>query len=95
MILLPLAMLLTAPSEITVSARPLSGEIGYEAGSLGYDALMRKDYAEAERQLLTVSVREREDSAWLINYGQTLAKSGRIKEAEGRSARRPCSRTAI
>lgn len=82
MILFPLAMLLAAQPEITVSGRSPVGEIGYEAGSLGYDALMRKDYAEARRQLLTVSVGDREDSAWLINYGQTLAKAGRIKDAE-------------
>lgn len=80
MLLFSLALLAAGDPQITVEA-PGSKEIGYAAGSLGYDALVKRDYAAAERQLLAAGPEARTDSAWLINYGQVLARTGRVVDA--------------
>ena len=80
MFFLPLAFLLASEPTITIQANG-PREIGYEAGALGYDALVRGDNATAERQLLAGDAQMRQDSAWLINYGQVLARSGRVVDA--------------
>lgn len=83
MILLSLAAAaMMASPEVTVTAQPPRGEIGYSAGALGFDAIMAGDYRVAERQLLRADAAERQDAAWLINYAQVLVRTGRPVEAE-------------
>lgn len=56
-------------------------ELDYQAGSLGYGALVRGDLATAEQQLLGSRAANGQDVAWLLNYGQLLARQGRVAEA--------------
>ena len=56
-------------------------EINYPAGSLAYDAMVNRDYARAEKQLVSESRIDRNDPARLINLGQVLANTGRAAEA--------------
>lgn len=56
-------------------------EIGYPAGSLAYDAMVDRDYARAEKQLLSDNRVAKNDPARLINLGQVFAKTGRGPEA--------------
>jgi Tfp pilus assembly protein PilF len=58
------------------------GEIGYELGALGYDALIAGDYSTAETQLRARKGVAKNDPARLINLGQVLAQTGRVAEAE-------------
>lgn len=58
-----------------------AGEIGYPKGSLGYDALIKANYAAAERQILSDNRTSRNDPAKLINLGQIYWKTGRADEA--------------
>nr|WP_314444203.1 hypothetical protein [uncultured Sphingomonas sp.] len=58
-------------------------ELDYRAGALGYDALVRGNLGLAERQLLASHAENRNDPAWLLNYGHLLARQGRVTEAYG------------
>lgn len=58
-----------------------AAEMDYGAGSLGYGALVQGDLATAERQLLASRAANGNDVAWLLNYGQLLARQGRVNEA--------------
>ena len=60
-----------------------AAELDYQAGSLGYGALVRGDLATAEKQLLSSREVNGQDVAWLLNYGQLLARQGRVAEARG------------
>lgn len=55
-------------------------EIEYPEGALGYGAIMSEDYATAERQLRDYQA-HKDDPARLINFGQVLAKTGRVEQA--------------
>lgn len=61
-------------------AQPAS-ELDYGSGSLGYNALVRGDLATAEQQLRRSQAVNGNDVAWLLNYGQLLARQGRVNEA--------------
>lgn len=56
-------------------------ELEYKAGTLGYQALMSGDLAAAEQQLLRSKPANGNDLAWMLNYGQLLARQGRVAEA--------------
>ena len=43
---------------------------------------MAGDYSGAEQMLLRADVAQRQDAAWLINYGRVLGQTGRPFEAE-------------
>jgi len=58
-----------------------SAELNYPKGSLGYDALVRADYATAEAQLHADRGVAPSDPARLINLGQVYALTGRVLEA--------------
>lgn len=61
---------------------PVAGaELDYAPGTLAYQALVEGDLARAERELRTSSGVMQNDPAWLLNYGQFLARSGRVNEA--------------
>ncbi|NRD88632.1 hypothetical protein C8024_02855 [Sphingopyxis sp. BSNA05] len=62
------------------SAQP-AGEIGYETGALGYDALVAGDNALALQQLEASEREHAKDPARLINLGQTYARLGRTGDA--------------
>lgn len=56
-------------------------ELEYAPGALGFRALVEGDLQLAERQLRAATPAMANDPAWLLNYGQLLAKSGRVNEA--------------
>lgn len=56
-------------------------ELDYRAGALAYDALVRGNLNLAERQLKASHAENRNDPAWLLNYGHLLARQGRVTEA--------------
>lgn len=62
------------------AAAAQEAEIGYPAGSLGYQALMKGDYATAEKQILSGRV-EKYDPARALNLGLVLARTGRTEQA--------------
>ena len=65
---------------VSSAAGAQEAEIGYSAGSLGYQALMNGDYATAEKQILAGRV-GKYDPARALNLGLVLAKTGRGGEA--------------
>lgn len=67
---------------LMAAGQPAQGmELEYRAGSLGFGALVRGDLVLAERQLLASRAENQNDPAWLLNYGQLLARQGRVTEA--------------
>ncbi|UUR08172.1 hypothetical protein [Sphingomonas glaciei] len=79
------------------SAEPAS-EIDYSSGALAYEALVRGDLTLAEQQLAGSQAANRTDGAWLLNYGQLLARQGRVNEAREvfrRVARAPASEIVL
>ncbi len=56
-------------------------EIDYPRHSLGYAAMMSRDYVTAEAQLRALNGVDANDPARLINLGQLLIRTGR--QAEG------------
>lgn len=81
LLLLAATAAMTTP-DITVRAEQPRGEVGYPAGTLAFDAIMAGDYSGAEQMLLRADVAQRQDAAWLINYGRVLGQTGRPFEAE-------------
>lgn len=71
---------LAAATAFLISGAAAAQEIGYPAGSLGYQALMKGDYATAEKQILAGRV-EKYDPARALNLGLVLARTGRGSEA--------------
>ena len=55
-------------------------EIDYPRHSLGYTAMMARDYVTAERQLRATNGVDANDPARLINLGQVLIQTGRHSE---------------
>ena len=81
----------------TASPAPAS-ELEYASGSLAYEALVNGDLALAEQQLAASQSANRQDGAWLLNYGQLLARQGRVNEAREvfrRIARAPDSEVVL
>lgn len=66
---------------IAVPAVAAPAEIDYPRHSLGYAAMMKRDYVTAERQLRAPADVEADDPARLINLGSLLIRTGR--QAEG------------
>lgn len=58
-----------------------AAELEYRPGTLAFGALVSGDLSLAERQLLASRAENRNDPAWLLNYGQLLARQGRVNEA--------------
>lgn len=75
-----LLLSITAAAAITGPAVAQQREIGYPEGSLGVQAIMKADYAAAERQLDDFRV-SRNDPGRLINLGFVFMKTGRTQEA--------------
>lgn len=57
-----------------------AGRIGYPAGSLGFDAIMKSDLATAERQIRNSGL-SKYDAGRALNLGFILAKTGRTDKA--------------
>ena len=72
--------LLMAALFTAATAEP-PAELEYSPGSLAYQALVQGDLASAERQLDASRSAHEHDVAWLLNYGQLLARQGRVVEA--------------
>ncbi len=70
---------LIAFGAVPVAAAP--AEIDYPRHSLGFAAMMARDYVTAEAQLRALDGVEASDPARLINLGQLLIRTGR--QAEG------------
>jgi len=70
---------LIAAGSIPVAAVP--NEIDYPRHSLGFAAMMSRDFVTAEAQLRAMNGVEANDPARLINLGQLLIRTGR--QAEG------------
>ncbi len=68
-----------AVAAVPVAAAP--AEIDYPRHSLGFAAMMARDYVTAEAQLRALNGVEADDPARLINLGQLLIRTGR--QAEG------------
>lgn len=67
---------------LLASAEPATtAELDYNSGSLAYQALVKGDLALAEQQLRSSEQANHNDVAWLLNYGQLLARQGRVNEA--------------
>jgi Tfp pilus assembly protein PilF len=64
-----------------VDAPQAKAELDYSSGALAYQALTKGDLALAERQLDASRPANQQDGAWLLNYGQLLARQGRVNEA--------------
>ena len=63
-------------------AQDRSGEVGYPAGALGYDALVRGDVRTAEVQLERGNGVAANDPARLINLGYVHMRAGRLISAQ-------------
>lgn len=72
---------LIAACAIPAVAAP--AEIGYPRHSLGYAAMMARDYITAERQLRAQADIDANDPARLINLGTLLIQTGRQAEGAG------------
>jgi hypothetical protein len=64
----------------TVPATAAPAEIDYPRHSLGFAAMMSRDYVTAEAQLRALNGVEADDPARLINLGQLLIRTGRQVE---------------
>lgn len=79
---LSISMLMIASLCSAVHAEtPVSGEVVYPRGSIGYDALVSGDNEQAIAQILGNERVSRSDPAKLINLGQAYARTGRTAEA--------------
>ncbi len=56
-------------------------ETAYPKGSIGYEALVKGDNAQAVSQILTSAQVSRHDPAKLLNLGRAYARMGRMEEA--------------
>ncbi len=55
-------------------------EVGYPAGSLGFEAIMKSDFEAAERQIRNSGL-SKTDAGRSLNLGFVLAKTGRTDQA--------------
>lgn len=60
---------------------PSSNEVVYQAGSIGYEALVRGDNERAITDILKSEKVSRHDPAKLLNLGRAYARTGRTEEA--------------
>ncbi len=67
-------------SLITTPVAAQQAEIGYPAGSLGFDAILKSDFEAAERQIRSSGL-SKYDAGRSLNLGFVLAKTGRAEQA--------------
>lgn len=73
--------ILLAAAMLSAAEPARAAELDYSPGTLAFEALVANDLPRAERQLRDSGARIGNDPAWLLNYGQLLARSGRVNEA--------------
>jgi tetratricopeptide (TPR) repeat protein len=66
---------------IPVQAAENKGEVGYQTGELGYDALMAGDNQRAAEQILERTDDRTTDPAKLLNLGRAYQRLGRTADA--------------
>jgi Tfp pilus assembly protein PilF len=76
----PMHAFLLAAFLAAAPAEP-AAELDYSPGALAYQALVKGDLSFAEKQLEASRPANQQDMAWLLNYGQLLARQGRVAEA--------------
>ena len=72
--------LVVAGIGLSSAAAAQQAEVNYPAGSLGFDAIMKSDYAAAERQIRNSGL-SKYDAGRSLNLGFVLAKTGRTEQA--------------
>lgn len=65
---------------LSSAAGAQQAEIGYPVGSLGFEAIMKSDFAAAERQIRSSGL-SKYDAGRSLNLGYVLAKTGRTEQA--------------
>ncbi len=73
--------ILLAAAFLAVGSAEPATELDYADGALAFTALMKGDLHRAETQLSASRAVNEHDGAWLLNYGQLLARQGRVNEA--------------
>ena len=72
---------LTVMISVPVHANEPNGEVGYQTGELGYDALMAGDNQRAVQQILAHADENTSDPAKLLNLGRAYQRMGRHSDA--------------
>jgi Tfp pilus assembly protein PilF len=72
---------LTAMISVNAQAKEPKGEIGYQTGELGYDALMAGDNKRAAEQILAHADEATSDPAKLLNLGRAYQRMDRNADA--------------
>ncbi len=72
---------LTVMISVPVQANEPKGEVGYQTGELGYDALMAGDNQRAVQQILAHADENTSDPAKLLNLGRAYQRMGRHSDA--------------
>jgi Tfp pilus assembly protein PilF len=68
-------------ASVTAQAKEPKGEIGYQTGELGYDALLAGDNQRAAEQILARADENTADPAKLLNLGRAYQRMGRNADA--------------
>ena len=66
---------------VSAQASENKGEVGYQTGELGYDALMAGDNKLAAQQILARADNQTSDPAKLLNLGRAYQRMGRTADA--------------
>jgi Tfp pilus assembly protein PilF len=66
---------------VSTQAKEPKGEVGYQTGELGYDALMAGDNQRAAQQILAHADENTSDPAKLLNLGRAYQRMGRNADA--------------
>ena len=94
--LLFLGALVTGLMGVAAHAQPtMNTETAYPKGSIGYEALVKGDNAQAVSQILTSAQVSRHDPAKLLNLGRAYARMGRMEEASNMFAAAMQSRDSV
>ncbi len=72
---------LTVMLSVSAQAKEHKGEVGYQTGDLGYDALMAGDNQRAVEQILAHADENTSDPAKLLNLGRAYQRMGRNSDA--------------
>ncbi len=88
--------LVTGLMGFAAHAQPtMNVETAYPKGSIGYEALVKGDNAQAVSQILTSAQVSRHDPAKLLNLGRAYARLGRMEEASNMFAAAMQSRETV
>jgi Flp pilus assembly protein TadD len=88
--------LVTGLMGVAAHAQPtMNIETAYPKGSIGYEALLKGDNAQAVSQILTSAQVSRHDPAKLLNLGRAYARMGRMEEASNMFAAAMQSRDTV